>query len=190
MMSSTNHPDQRFIQGILDNDFSILEEIYAQFTRPIIDFICRNNGTIEDANDIIQEGLTIIYLKAKDSDLHLNSKFLTYFFAICRNLWLKSLRKKRNYPVTSDTNLELIDDANIEETIVERQKHQLYIQKLQELSAECRQLLQYYIESNTMKKIAELMGYKTVGYARKRKMICKERLLNRIMQDPIYSELL
>mgnify|MGYP000657497454 FL=1 len=85
--------------------------------------------------------------------------------------------------------MELIDNTNIEEMITEREKYQLYIGKLKTLSTECRQVLKYYMDGKAMKKIAELMRYKSVAYARKRKMICKQRLLDRIVQDPIYKEL-
>ena len=91
-MTHQEHQDQRFIRGIAKGDIKILEEIYAKYSDPIVKLVRQHKGTKDDARDVIQEALTIIYLKTKKTDIQLTSKFLTYFFAICRNIWLKMLR--------------------------------------------------------------------------------------------------
>lgn len=90
--------------------------------------------------------------------------------------------------VTLDPELGLIDSTDIEMMIEKRERHTFYRQKMKELGAECQQLINLYVDGKKMKEIAKIMGYKTAVYARKRKLICKERFLNRIKQDKKYSE--
>jgi len=62
------------------------------------------------------------------------------------------------------------------------------LDKLKEISAGCRQVLELYTQGKKVKEIAKIMGFKSEGYARKRKFKCKEQLINRIKQDSRYEE--
>ena len=64
----------------------------------ILDFTRKNSGSEEDARDLFQEGLVVIFEKVSSGDLKLSSAFRTYFYAVCRNKWLMVLRRKRTGP--------------------------------------------------------------------------------------------
>jgi len=112
--------DYKYIKGILYNDTKILEDIYIKYSKAIVKFVLKNNGTTEDAKDVIQESLIIIFKKARDKDFQLTSSFLTYFYAIARHVWWKMLKKKKFYEVTIDEKLGLIDDSNVEAAILKK----------------------------------------------------------------------
>lgn len=187
-MLQKEHPDQYIIKGIIREDPKVIKEIYKTCSKPVINLVKRNNGSMQDAEDVFQETIIIILKKAKRSEIILTSKFTTYFLGVCRFVWLKKLREKDNKMVTLDPNLALIDSTDIETMIEKRERHTFYLQKMKQLSAECQQLIGLYVDGKKMKEIAKVMGYKTAVYARKRKLICKERFLNRIKQDKKYSE--
>jgi RNA polymerase sigma factor (sigma-70 family) len=184
----TNHPDYKYIQGIASSDSKVLDEIYIKYSKAILKLVVDNNGTTDDAKDVIQESLIIIYKKAKKGDFQLTSSFLTYFYAVARHVWWKMLKKKRTNGVSIHENLALIDDNNVEEVILYSEKHNFYLNKLKELSEGCRQILELYIAGKKMKEVVVIMGFKSVGYARKRKFKCKEQLMNLIEKDSKYSE--
>jgi RNA polymerase sigma factor (sigma-70 family) len=184
----TKHPDYIYIEGIASSDSKILDIIYKKYSKAILKLVLDNNGTLEDAKDVIQESLIIIYKKTKDKEFQLTSSFLTYFYAVSRHVWLKMLSKKNLGEVSINDNLGLIDDNNVENAILKREKHVFYLDKLQELSAGCRQILNLHIEGKKAKEIVAIMGFKSENYARKRKSKCKEQLINRIKQDSKYEE--
>ncbi|MGB0839363.1 MAG: RNA polymerase sigma factor [Chitinophagales bacterium] len=189
-MTHQEHPDQRLIHGIVKGDAKILEEIYSKYSSAIFKLVKQNNGTKEDARDVIQDGLIIVFKKARNDNLILTSSFLTYFFAVCRHIWWKKLKNKSNQTVTLEQDLRLIDETDIEKAIQTQERHQFYLSKLAELSPGCQKVLQFYAEGKRMKEIVTLMGFKSEVYARKRKFKCKEQLMNRIKQDPKYKELI
>ena len=80
------------------------------------------------------------------------------------------------------------DVEGIENEIMERQRHKLYVQKFAQLSEVCRKVLQLYFEGMPMSEIGEQFGY-TLLYTRKQKYKCKNRLLALIKQDPSFNEL-
>jgi RNA polymerase sigma factor (sigma-70 family) len=187
-MAQSPHPDHVYIEGIASNNSKILEEIYQKYSKAIIKLVMDSNGTIDDAKDVIQESLIIIYKKSQDKDFQLTSRFLTYFYAIARHVWWKMLKKKRTNEVSIDENLGLIEESNIEAAILKREKHTFYLSKLKELGEQCQQLLQYHTEGKRVKEIVQLMGFSSEGYARKRKFKCKEKLIKMIKQDQKYQE--
>lgn len=187
-MVKSQHPDSIYVRGIASGDSKILEEIYQKYSKPILKFVRNNNGTLDDAKDVIQESLIIIFKKAQNEDFKLTSSFLTYFYAVSKNVWWKILEKNRVKGVSIDENLVLIEDSNIETAMIKRERHNFYLNKLKELGNQCRQLLQYHTEGKKMKEIVRLMDFSSEGYARKRKFQCKAKLIKLIKEDQKYQE--
>jgi RNA polymerase sigma factor (sigma-70 family) len=188
-MTKPKESDLRYIKGVLKGDSKILEEIYEKYGAAIFKMVTNNKGTTDDVQDVIQEAIIIVYKNVKKKDFKLTSSFFTYFYAICRNVWRKILKQNTKHTVTFIDNLELIDDTNIEQAIIKRERHKLYLKKLNELSASCRQILELQMAGKRMKEIVVIMGFKSEGYARKRKFQCKENLLKKIKQDDRFLEL-
>ncbi len=188
-MATPKESDLRYLKGILKGNSKVLEEIYEKYGAAVFKMVTTNNGTINDVKDVMQESIIIIYKNTKKDSFKLTSSFFTYFYAVCRNVWLKILKENTKHTVTFIGDLELIDDTNIEQSIIKRERHQFYLKKLSELSASCRQVLELQMAGKRMKEIATIMGFKSEGYARKRKFQCKENLLNRIKQDVRFTEL-
>ena len=187
-MLEQQHADQFYIDGLIKGDTVILNKIYDKYSSAIFKLVQQHNGTIDDAKDVIQEALIVIYKKAKHTDFRLTSNFFTFFYAVCRNIWFKTLRKQKHKIDNIDGDLGLVDNANIEESIFMKERHQFYLKKLKELSAGCRQILQLHIDGKKIKEIVQIMGFSSVNYASKRKSKCKEQLVNRISEDADFVE--
>lgn len=187
-MLQQKRSDNKYIQGILSNDSKIVEEIYQKYSKAIIKLVVDNNGTLDDAKDVIQEGLIIIFKKARDKDFQLTSSFLTYFYAIARHVWWRMLKKKKDKEVSINENLGLIDESDIEAAFLKEEKHSFYLSKLKELGEQCRQLLEYHTQGKRIREIVQLMGFSSENYARKRKFKCKEKLIKIIEEDPKYKD--
>ena len=90
------YSDEQILRGILRHDNLILQFIYKQFYYKVNYFIKKNQGSEEDANDLFQEAIIVIYRKLKENDLIFEkSSFQGYLFSVCRFLWLKQLEKRR-----------------------------------------------------------------------------------------------
>ena len=189
-MASKDKTENIYLKGLITGDNQILREIYSKYSSAIASMVQRHKGTAEDARDVMQEGLIVVYKKAQDKDFKLTGSFLSFFYAVCRNIWLKTLSNRKLSRVTIEDTLELIDEASVEQAMVTRERHQLYLKKLKELSASCQQILQLHIQGKKIKEIVKIMGFSSEGYARKRKHNCKEKLLNRVKQDALFLELL
>ena len=84
----------KILKGIFENDTKVVEYVYDKYFNAIKSYVIGNGGTKEDAWDIFQDGIIIIYEQIKNKDLEIKSSFMTYFFTICKYQWLKILRDK------------------------------------------------------------------------------------------------
>ncbi len=188
------YSDEQILKGILRHDNLILQYIYKQYYYNINYFIRKNQGSEDDASDIFQEAIIIIYRKIKENDLIFEkSSFKSYLFSVCRFLWLKQLEKRRiEKEKLNDTlpyQTDLYDD-NLNELAEKNERYGLYQKHFSTLSTDCQKLLQLFFEKVPLKEIAKVMGYKSEKYAKKRKYKCKELLINRIKQDAEFKKIL
>lgn len=188
------YSDEQILKGILRHDNLILQYIYKQYYYSINYFIRKNQGSEDDANDIFQEAIIIIYRKIKENDLIFEkSSFKGYLFSVCRFLWLKQLEKRRIEKEKLNDSLPYQDDLyddNFNELVLKNEKYGLYQRHFGSLSTDCQKLLQLFFEKVSLKDIAMIMGYKSEKYAKKRKFKCKELLISRIKQDAEFKKIL
>lgn len=188
MTSSNNNIQERFIQGIIKGNPVILNEIYKIYTPKIKDYIKRKGGKTEDAQDIFQEALIIIYQKAQINGFELKSSFYSFLFGICRNLWLQKIipetKKKTKIPP-----MEMVVSFNHSEEEIKAERYKLYERCLQELSEDNRLILELSTQNFSNKEIAEKLGIESYGYLRIKKMRAKKELIALIQKDILYKEL-
>jgi RNA polymerase sigma factor (sigma-70 family) len=186
--------DEQILKGILRHDNLILQYIYKQYYYKINYFIKKNSGNEDDANDIFQEAIIIIYRKLKENDLIFEtSSFQGYLFSVCRFLWLKQLQKRKiEREKLTDTIAyqEDLYDENLVLLVEKNERYGLYQKHFNELSTDCQKLLQLFFEKVPLKEIASIMGYKGEKYAKKRKYKCKELLISRIKQDAEFKKII
>ena len=75
--------------------FGILYKKYFGYTRK---FVLENKGNLEDAEDVFQDALIILYEKLYDDHFKAYTCLANYVTGISKNLWLKKLRN-RNFSV-------------------------------------------------------------------------------------------
>ena len=161
--------DKIFLQGIAQGNTPVLRQVYAKYFDSIAKFTLQNKGSLEDAKDLFQDALMIMYEKLQDADFELQHGLHTYLYSICRNLWLKKLRKKSDKWGPLSENQELIAEDTFEKEILWRQKEKLYRQKFAQLDANCQKLIQLFLAGNSMENIARTLQLSSAAYAKKRK---------------------
>ena len=188
------YSDEQILKGVLRHDNLILQYIYKQYYYKINYFIKKNQGSEDDASDIFQETIIVIYRKLKENDLIFEkSSFAGYLFSVSRFLWLKQLEKRRIERERLNDTLpfqENLYDENLVELVDKNERYGLYQKHFATLSTDCQKLMQLFFEKVPLKEIAKVMGYKSEKYAKTRKYKCKELLIKRIKQDTEFKKIL
>jgi len=188
-----DYSNLELLNGIRRNDTIVLQYIYKNFYSKINFFIKKNSGDDDDANDIFQEAIIIIFRKLKSEDLVLDCSFETFLYSICRFLWLKQLEKrkleKEKIKDNHEYNEDLYDDG-LESVVDQNERYRLYQKHFTNLGKDCQKVLQLYLDKVPLKNIAQIMGFKSEKYAKKRKFKCKDYLIKSIKQDLEYKKIL
>jgi len=190
MILKDNHTatNAEYLQGITSNDPSVLKQIYSQSLPAVVKYVKNNSGTLEDAKDIFQEGILMIYRKVISKQLTLTTDFHLFLFMVCKRIWLKKLRRKDRKEVTIEELEEFSIEDNIEDRLLKSRKWKLFNKQFDLLGEECRKVLKMFFAGKSGKDIAEVMNY-SVDYAKRKKYKCKLNLTNLIKKDPEYQHL-
>jgi len=174
--STTN--EIALLEGLAQNDRQAIETIYKQHYGMVQSLIINNNGTSDDARDIFQEAMIVLYEKSKSGSFELTSQLKTYLYSVCRRLWLKRLQQQQKF---------IPDLNNLEETIPvedDLEHHdqrggelQMMEKAMMSLGEPCKSLLEaYYLQKKNMTEIAGNFGYTNADNAKNQKYKCLMRL--------------
>ncbi len=185
------HPDQLYIDGLIQNDSRIIQSIYKKFAPKVIQYVRTNSGDEDAARDVIQEVLIVIYNQAKTSGLQLTCPFDAYFFLLCKRRWLNELKKSSNKQVTIE-----IENVSIDESVHEMasetenfdERQELFEEMFQKIGEKCRELLKLSFVTKTMEEVAEKLNV-TYAYVRKKKSLCTGKLTELIQESNRYKAL-
>ncbi len=170
--------EQELLKALAVNDKKAIEKIYEDNYSLIQNLILNNSGTEEDAKDIFQEAVIILYEKSKSDSFELSCQIKTYVYSVCRRLWLKRLQYIRRYEAEIASLVEIVP---VEEDMEEHDKRSLQFGMMEKamtsIGEPCKSLLEaYYINKKSMQEIAENFGYTNADNAKNQKYKCLLRL--------------
>jgi RNA polymerase sigma factor (sigma-70 family) len=179
--------DQEIISLILKGQTSkAFEVIYRNF--PMIKkMIITAGGNSDEAKDIFQDSVIVLYRMVCRPDFTLNSSISTLLYSISKKLWLKNIRdvKSRVISLGDESDNKLSEEDSEEEWMEDAEKNKLAEKVLTELGEPCRSLLEkFYYENASMKEIAQAMGYSNERTAKAQKYKCIERS-KKLLQEKI-----
>jgi len=156
------------------------EYAYKMYYPMVREAVCKNNGTEEDATDIFQDGLLILHRNLYKGTFREESSIKTYIFGICRNLWLKELKKRQKH---NDSITDLTVHSQHEE-INYLINVEVVTLLMNELKEDCRRILtEYYYNNKSMAELKEMFNVNSIQAAKNKKLrcmgylvrLCKER---------------
>jgi RNA polymerase sigma factor (sigma-70 family) len=185
--------DEEIIAGLRKRDNRVLQYIYKNTYNPVKQLVLNNAGSENDAEDIFQEALIIVFKKLKeDQKFALTSAFTTYIYSISRLLWLKHLRNIKKIeidPLNRDheERLEFEPPSPVQDQDL---RMAIYQRTLLQIPEDCQNILRLTAQDLTSSEIARTLGFRSEGYVRKRRHFCKEYLINKIKEDADYQAMM
>ncbi len=170
--------DSEDILGILNNSPDTLKRIYKVHFPMVLQMVLNNNGNEDDAKDIYQESIIILYNKVKAGNFELTSKLKTYIYSVCRRIWLKKLNQRNN----KECELKDIHDyLPVENDLELHELRDLQFSKMEEsllmLGEPCKTIIQdFYMQNKSMQEICDKFGYTNPENAKTQKYKCLQRL--------------
>ncbi|MFL5788604.1 MAG: RNA polymerase sigma factor [Flavisolibacter sp.] len=172
-----DYNEKALLQGLARSDKKAVETLYKENYNTIQALIINNNGTSEDAKDIFQEAMIVLYEKVQSGSFELNCQIRTFIYSVCRRLWLKRLMQQNRLTVSENHEEVVSVDNEIEEHEKRNTEFIMMEKALSGLGEPCKSLLEaFYIKKRSMQDIASGFGYTNAENAKNQKYKCLMRL--------------
>jgi RNA polymerase sigma factor (sigma-70 family) len=175
---STTEQEKQLLVGLAGNDKKAIEAIYRENYTVIQGFVLNNNGSVDDARDIFQEAMIVLYEKALSGTFELHCQIRTYMYSVCRRLWLKRLQYDQKFTTKVEN---LLETVHVEEELEDHEKKNtdfmIMESAMNKIGEPCKSLLDaYYLQKKSMQDIASEFGYTNADNAKTQKYKCLVRL--------------
>lgn len=171
--------DRELIEGLRSGDNSVISYIYKTCYPSVSHLIIGNNGSEDEAKDVFQEAVMVLYDKVTHENFELSSKLSTFLYAVSRRLWLKQINKRENAMGTSDSDgLEIADvESDVQMHLQKEHEFAKMDSAMNQLGEPCQTILRdFYIRNKSMNEICEKFGYTNTDNAKTQKYKCLQRL--------------
>ena len=176
--------DNRILDLIRKGDEEALVILYNSNRKAIISFVTRNNGSYDDAEDMLQEALMVLWERVRSGRFEYASKLSTFIYATVKNMWSRQLARKRKEIPTSlrdrrsvDPDMNPSGEVSVLDELIQSEQAQLVRSALAKLGEPCKQLLLlFYWEELSMEEIAIQIGFANAESVKSKKYQCKKAL--------------
>ena len=170
--------EKALLEGLAVSEKKAVETIYRENYNMIQSLIINNNGSSDDAKDIFQEAMIVLYEKVRSGTFELNCQIKTFVYSVSRRLWLKRLQQQNRYAAPGDS-IEAV--VAVEEDLEDHEQRNAEFEMMEKainsLGEPCKSLLEaYYFKQQKMQEISTSFGYTNAANAKTQKYKCLMRL--------------
>jgi len=173
-------------------DREVVPLLYKKVFPVVERYIIRNSGKKDDALDVFQDALMLLYRQIIENTFNSKYKVYGYLYKICTYKWIN--KAKKNSKISF---IESIEDDAVQEEFDMPEVSQInvdenLIRKLfSPIGEKCIELLTYTIYNNLlMEDIMIRMELNSVSAVKMQSKRCKEKLVKEIEKNPALIDLL
>lgn len=183
------HEDQKYIRALCNNNSALIEEIYEKCSPQCMNYILKNNGTVEDAKSVFQN--TMIEVVKNCAKLTLTAPICAYLYSVYRRAWLNELKIRKRILRNKDKIVSTYTATNsLDLRLAQEKMEKIYMDCFDKQPEDYKKLHKLrYVENKSSKEIAVILniGHNTVD---QRLFYYKEKLKKCAENHPDYNELM
>lgn len=165
--------DHKIVELIRSNRHNKAVRAIFKYFPSVRKIVKQHNGTIEDAEDVFQESLVILYKNLEDQNFQLTSSLHTYIVGISKNVLRDKKRVIQKQNSSEEKFLEIQEKDSCHQ---DDSKRKIALQSIESLGQKCLDILQsYYFYGMSMEDIAQKFNYASSKSAKNQKYKCLER---------------
>ena len=170
--------EKALLEGLAVSNKKAVETIYRQNFNMVQSLVINNNGSADDAKDIFQEAMIVLYEKARSGTFELSCQIKTFVYSVSRRLWLKRLQQQNRFSSAGDSMEPVVPvEEDIEGHERRNAEFDMMENAISHLGEPCKSLIEaYYLQKQTMQEIAARFGYTNADNAKNQKYKCLMRL--------------
>ncbi|HBF88635.1 MAG TPA: hypothetical protein DDX39_08340 [Bacteroidales bacterium] len=141
-----DYSDEQVINGIKTRDNLVLKYLLDEYLEKVIKYVTRNNGTKQEAEDVFQETIEILFHEVRKTDFSLKKTFDAYFTVIYQNIWIQEAKTKNKQKTTNTFPETLVyEETDLQDEIKQEKLRILAKEEYTKLDKESKNLLDLFI---------------------------------------------
>ena len=170
--------DRELLLGLARSDDKSLETIYSENFPVVLRMILQHNGSEDDAKDVFQEAIIVLYEKACEGNFTLTSRLKTFLYSVCRHIWLKKVQSTYGlYALPPEMEETIPATEALEDHAAKDEQFRIMEGAMGSIGEPCKTILEdYYLHKSSMQEIADKFGYTNAENAKNQKYKCLMRL--------------
>ena len=176
--------DARILRELREGNEDVLTELFDANRRMVRSYVVANRGSADDADDLLQEAIVILWERVRKGTFAHKSRLSTFLFGIVRNLWLRRLARARKEPPMDPSAPDPADDTpGILDRLIGEEETDAVRLAMSDLGKQCRKLLLlFYWEERSTEEIALAMGFANADVVKSKKYQCRKSLEDLVRQ--------
>lgn len=167
-------------EGLLSGDTETFRQLYKMFGGLVVGYVKKNNGTEEDARELVQVVMLELWKAAKEGRYDEQGKLDRFVYRLTANTWRDELRRRKVRRVDSlEGGAQAVADdqpASLAVAIVKDQRIEAIHHCLQLLESPCDDIIKlYHLEEVSLQEVAQRLRY-DYNNLRKRIFDCRKKL--------------
>lgn len=193
-MHTSPHKDQKYIEALLNNNSLLIEEIYQKWGPDVRKFVLKNNGSLEEANDLFQESLETLLDKAKTEKFVLTAPLGSFLYYVYRNKWYNKLKIKKRKEVIIEDLTRYINETEskqiADELTLFEKRLEVFSACFKKLSEKCQNVLNGRYENGmNSEEMMQFFKLPSISAVNKGMFDCRKTLKKYIMEHPQFKVL-
>jgi len=174
--------DAELLAGIKIGDSAVLRFLYKTYLTDVLRQGKRMaNCSKEDAQDVFQDALVVIFNKLEKEDIDLTSSFKALFLGVSRIIWLTKINGEKIKTTNEDPDAFIgnADDdiyAKLSEELDFERKSKVFYEEFKKLGSECQRFLRLVLNGVTIAEATKVLSFSSESAARRRYIRCKTAL--------------
>ena len=178
--------DQEIIDSIREGrNQKALDYLYKDPLKKVRHYILSNSGNIDDANDIFQDAIVVLFHYIKTNKYNEAYEIDAFIFKVAKNAWIDLARKNKKINTTIEINDLVLENSDNQLTqLLKSEKLDVFNKLFQQLEANCQELLKLTLfDKKSMREIKEIMGFKHETVAKSQHYRCKQYFSKLLFAD-------
>jgi len=180
-MPQEPHEDQKYIEGLLKNNRILINEIYDMCHKNVLSFVLKNNGTEQDADDVFQDTMMALLLKARTKKFILTAPIGGLLYYVYRARWIDTLRKKGiEKAAVKELTLYLDDKESMkiaDEITADYKRKKLFDYCFEKLSDKCKKIFEMSFSKIPAKEIMVKLNISSENAVYQNVSRCRAKLI-------------
>lgn len=184
--------DRQILHAIRDGGGSVISVLYDRTYSKIKGHILRNSGSVDDANDVFQDAMVILFQHVRDGKYKEEYDIDAFMFTICKNLWVKQAVKNKKVQALDGHEIYLSDTSlNVLEVLESDDRKDLLKFLLKSLGKNCQKILSLSIYYRlSMREIAVKLNLANEDVVKATNYRCKQKLIKLVKENPQFLQTL